>query len=165
MIPISQNPIASKLEEAIMFAVKCHEGQRDIRTNLPFVLHPLRVMNRVRRAGGGETEMIVAVLHEIYKYDQELGHVEVMLKFGGVVEDSLTILSRLPHVDYMKWIGLVGNNKNRDITVMVELANIAECLQHGKENPLSPERQGRLNKRYKMGQAYLKSLPAIQENH
>jgi (p)ppGpp synthase/HD superfamily hydrolase len=149
---------ASKLEEAILFAVKCHEGQRDIRENLPFVLHPLRVMNRVRRAGGGELEMIVAVLHDIYKYDQDLGHVEVMGKFGPVVEDALTILTRVPSASYTDFIRLIGNNKNRRITTMVALANIADNLSLGKTHPLAGSKQARLTKRYLQAQKYLYSI-------
>jgi (p)ppGpp synthase/HD superfamily hydrolase len=50
----------SKLEEAIIIAVEAHKGQRD-KFGAPYILHPLRVMARVKT----EEEMMVAILHDV----------------------------------------------------------------------------------------------------
>ena len=50
----------SKLEEAISIAVEAHKGQRD-KFGVPYILHPLRVMARVKT----EEEMTVAILHDV----------------------------------------------------------------------------------------------------
>jgi (p)ppGpp synthase/HD superfamily hydrolase len=52
------------LEEALALAVRKHAGQRD-RAGQPYVLHPLRVMFRVRELGGSEAAQIAAVLHDV----------------------------------------------------------------------------------------------------
>src|SRR5688572_11029433 len=50
----------SPLEKAISIAVEAHRGQLD-KSGAPYILHPLSVMARV----DGETEKIVAVLHDV----------------------------------------------------------------------------------------------------
>jgi len=47
-------------EDAILLAMKAHQGQRD-KAGAPYILHPLRVMLSMET----ETEMIVAVLHDV----------------------------------------------------------------------------------------------------
>ena len=48
------------LEEAIRIAVEAHRGQKD-RAGAPYILHPLRVMLRVRT----DAERMAAVLHDV----------------------------------------------------------------------------------------------------
>ena len=50
------------LEDAIILATQAHEGQRD-RADLPYILHPLKVMMELDPAD--EDAMIVAVLHDV----------------------------------------------------------------------------------------------------
>lgn len=50
------------LERAIQIAVDAHRGDRG-RDGLPYILHPLRVMDAVRPWGDGV--MIVGVLHDV----------------------------------------------------------------------------------------------------
>ena len=48
------------LDKAILIAAQAHLGQKD-KNDAPYILHPLRMMLRFR----AETEMIVAVLHDV----------------------------------------------------------------------------------------------------
>src|SRR5262245_37095248 len=48
------------LERAIEIAVTAHQGQKD-KNGEPYILHPLRMMSRARRA----EEKMVAVLHDV----------------------------------------------------------------------------------------------------
>ena len=48
------------LDKAILIAAQAHLGQKD-KMDAPYILHPLRMMLRFR----SETEMIVAVLHDV----------------------------------------------------------------------------------------------------
>jgi hypothetical protein len=52
------------LEAAIGLAVEKHRGQKD-KSGEAYILHPLRVMMRVREWGGPEEAQIVAVLHDV----------------------------------------------------------------------------------------------------
>jgi (p)ppGpp synthase/HD superfamily hydrolase len=154
---VSPHSTATKLEEAILFATRAHEGQKDYQ-GLPYILHPLRVMNRVRRAGGDETAMIVALLHDVLE-DTDVSRGSIRAAFGDVVADSVVALTRHRSVNYTDYIFMVGNNRNREITVLVKLADLSENLARGKETPLPKEKQIELNKRYKAAQKFLLSLP------
>jgi hypothetical protein len=48
------------LEKALEIAARAHAGQRD-KSGFPYILHPLRVMQRVT----GEAAQIVAILHDV----------------------------------------------------------------------------------------------------
>ena len=50
----------NRLEPAINFAFKAHEGQLD-KIGLPVILHPLEVMLKLKL----ESEAIVGVLHDV----------------------------------------------------------------------------------------------------
>src|SRR5262249_20867350 len=54
-----RNALMATLEKAIELAARAHAGQKD-KQNLPYILHPLRVMMRVE----GEEAQMVAVLHD-----------------------------------------------------------------------------------------------------
>ena len=76
-----------KLEEAITIAVEAHKGQRD-KFGAPYILHPLRVMARVKT----EEEMTVAILHDVvedtkWTFDRlrEAGFSETVVEAIGCV--------------------------------------------------------------------------------
>lgn len=155
------SPIASKLEEAIMCALVAHQGQKNVVTGEPYVLHPLRVMNRVRRAGGDEDAMICGVLHDVYE-DTEHSLDGVECKFNSRVAGALRMLTRARDLKYETYIWLIKNNAYSDITVMVKLADLADNLAQGKDNPMPEPRQSELTKRYKAAQRFLLDKSTIQ---
>ncbi|HZV36401.1 MAG TPA: GTP pyrophosphokinase [Verrucomicrobiae bacterium] len=57
---------ADLLERAIEVAVQAHHGQRD-KSGGPYILHPLRLMNAVRRP----EEKMVAILHDVVEDNDE----------------------------------------------------------------------------------------------
>jgi len=54
----------TRLDKGILFAIRSHAGQMD-RDGSPHIFHSLRVMERVRAAGGDEDLQIAAVLHDV----------------------------------------------------------------------------------------------------
>src|SRR5262245_52934077 len=52
--------MAPTLEDAILLAVQAHRGQQD-KVGQPYILHPLRVLARVR----GEAAQTAAILHDV----------------------------------------------------------------------------------------------------
>lgn len=54
----------TRLDKGILFAIRSHAGQTD-RDGSPHIFHSLRVMERVRAAGGDEDLQIAAVLHDV----------------------------------------------------------------------------------------------------
>ena len=148
------SPGASKLEEAIMCALVSHAGQVNVVTGEPYILHPLRVMNRVRNAGGDEDSLIVAVLHDVYE-DTEHSLDGVECKFNSRVAGALKMLTRARDLKYETYIWLIKFNAYSDITVMVKLADIADNIKQGKDNPLPEPRQSQLFARYRKAQKFL----------
>ena len=52
--------MSATLEDALLYAVKAHKGQRD-KSNLPYILHPLSVMLQMDT----DEERILALCHDI----------------------------------------------------------------------------------------------------
>lgn len=54
------------LEDAIKLAMEAHSGQTDpLLPDEPYILHPLRVLQRLRDAGEPEEVQAVAVMHDV----------------------------------------------------------------------------------------------------
>lgn len=81
----------STLERAITIANTAHSRQMD-KTGAPYILHPLRVLDRVRAMGGGEVEMIAAVLHDVVE-DSEWTLEQ--LREEGFGEDVIRVVAAL----------------------------------------------------------------------
>lgn len=88
----------SCIESAITYAVHSHYGQTD-RSDVPYIFHPLRVMEAVRKAGYSLTHQIVAVLHDVVE-DTEASIDEVELYFGFDVADAVAAITRLDDEKY-----------------------------------------------------------------
>lgn len=82
----------SCIESAIVFAVESHYPQTD-RGGVPYIHHPLRVMEAVRAAGYGLTHQIVALLHDVVE-DTSTTIEEVELYFGKDVANAVEALTR-----------------------------------------------------------------------
>ncbi len=88
----------SKLEEAIILAAQAHKGQRD-KYGAPYILHPLRVMARVKTATEKtvavhhdtveDTEWTLAALREVGFSDAIVEAVDCLTKRDGESYDSL----------------------------------------------------------------------------
>lgn len=89
------------LERAIIFATRAHDGQVD-KVGLQVILHPLRVMERVRVAatpifspGIVLRLMVASVLHDVVE-DTSVTLAEIERSFGMPVAQLVDALSRLP---------------------------------------------------------------------
>lgn len=79
------------LERAIALAAAAHAGQRD-KGGEPYILHPLRVMLRLR----GDDERIVAVLHDVLE-DTTLTRAALEAEgFAAPLLDALDALTKRP---------------------------------------------------------------------
>jgi GTP diphosphokinase / guanosine-3',5'-bis(diphosphate) 3'-diphosphatase len=81
----------STLDRAIEIAIKAHAGQVD-KGGEPYILHPLRVMLRMRT----EDERIVAVLHDVVE-DSATSFEDLRAEgFSGAVIEALDALTKRP---------------------------------------------------------------------
>jgi guanosine-3',5'-bis(diphosphate) 3'-pyrophosphohydrolase len=82
----------SRLDKGILFAIRSHAGQVD-RDGTPHIFHSLRVMERVRDAGGDEDLQIAAVLHDVLE-DTDVSRTDLVLKFGERVAEAVDGVTR-----------------------------------------------------------------------
>ena len=89
----------TRLADAIRIANECHEGQLD-KAGLPYILHPLRVMERVRQKLQNlgrpydEDLLIAAVLHDTVE-DTPITFERIGWEFGPRVEKIVRNVSRV----------------------------------------------------------------------
>jgi hypothetical protein len=68
------------LDTAIVTATKAHVGQTD-KQGVPYIFHPLRVAELVRRSGGTEIQQAVAVFHDVIE-DTRYDYTKIALDYG-----------------------------------------------------------------------------------
>jgi (p)ppGpp synthase/HD superfamily hydrolase len=129
----------SKLEQAIELATKLHDGQVD-KGGERYIEHPLRVMNSVE----GETEKIVAVLHDTVE-DTSVTVAELEDLFGSLVASAVKALTRLAGEDYFEFIDRVKQNP---IAAKVKVADIKDNMNLARLKTISDQDRKR-NEKYK----------------
>ncbi len=87
-----------RIWRALEFATKAHQGQVRKYTNLPYVVHPIRVANIVQSAPGveghpvSESMLVAAILHDTVE-DTETTLEDILRHFGGLVMEFVTPLT------------------------------------------------------------------------
>jgi (p)ppGpp synthase/HD superfamily hydrolase len=103
------------LDEAISLAAAAHAGQFDL-AGRPYILHPLHVMHSLMPTS--DTEMIIAVLHDIIE-DTDTTYGELKrIGFGYEITDALLLLTHQStdrYEDYIK--SLILNNYARSVKI------------------------------------------------
>ena len=130
------------LEDALLYAVKAHKGQRD-KSNLPYILHPLSVMLQMDT----DEERILALCHDIAE-DTSKSPRDVAYDLG-MSDEWATWLAVLTHEKGEPYLDYIRRIKPYPIAVKVKLADLEHNLSRLKNLPA--EDQGRLLKKYKGG--------------
>ena len=110
----------SLLEKAISIAVEAHRGQQD-KTGAPYILHPLSVMGRVE----GETEKIVAVLHDVV---EDTAWTLVKLKGEGFPDEILTALDCVTKREGESYEDFVKRAASNPVARRVKLADLEDNM-------------------------------------
>jgi (p)ppGpp synthase/HD superfamily hydrolase len=71
----------NKIEEAILFALQCHEGQKRKLVNIPYILHPLEVCTIITNITADPDVIIAGLLHDTIE-DCGVSPKEIKEKFG-----------------------------------------------------------------------------------
>ncbi len=82
----------NQLAHAIAFAAHAHRNQTD-KGKEPYILHPLRVMQAMRRAKYPGTIQVIAVLHDVME-DTDTQWKALRREFGVIVESAVDALTR-----------------------------------------------------------------------
>ena len=81
----SKTPDASahRYGKALAYAAEKHAGQKRKGTRIPYISHPMAVASLVLEAGGGEDEVIAALLHDVAEdHGGQEALDEIRAKFG-----------------------------------------------------------------------------------
>jgi len=139
---------AEHLSKAIDMSVKAHLGTYD-KGGMPYICHPLRVMNEVRSLG--TTHMIVAVLHDTVE-DTTITNGQIRELFGDVVADAIKALTHKknePYKDYLKRV------KDNHYARAVKFEDIHDNMRHERLSYLDEETRERLLAKYMRALLYL----------
>lgn len=85
------------LHRAISFAVQAHMGQDRKYSNIPYIAHPINVMQIVRSVTDDEAMLVAAILHDVVE-DTPITIEEIFADFGervGLLVADLTDVSNL----------------------------------------------------------------------
>lgn len=108
------------LEKAIGIAVTAHRGQKD-RYGAPYILHPLRVMNRLETVA----EKTVAVLHDIV---EDTDWTFKALAEEGFDESILSALRCVTKVEGEAYDEFVERSASNSLARRVKLADLEDNL-------------------------------------
>lgn len=86
--------VPTRMQQALQYAAAVHNGQLRKGTNVPYLTHVLAVAAIVGEAGGDETEIIAALLHDAAEDHGGRSRLdEIRGRFGDAVADLVSALS------------------------------------------------------------------------
>jgi len=94
-----------KILRAVAFAVKAHDGQIRKFENKPYVLHCIRVAEKVARVTDDEDVICAALLHDVLEDCPNIQPIDIYENFGGYVLHLVKELTDSPKS--------VGNREHR----------------------------------------------------
>ena len=97
------------LEKAILIATNAHAGQFD-KGGMPYILHPLAVMEMMRKDGYGEHALAVAILHDVLEdtkvTEQDLYDADIPYS----VIKAVVALTKVKGQDYENYLYQIKEN-------------------------------------------------------
>lgn len=137
---------AGTLGQAIAIAARAHQHQFD-KGGAPYMLHPLRVMQRVT----SEAEQIVAVLHDVVEDSAVTFDDLARAGFAQAVIDALRSVTKIKGESYQDFVARAARNP---IGKAVKLADLAENSDLSRIATPGPKDVARLEK-YRKATQYL----------
>jgi (p)ppGpp synthase/HD superfamily hydrolase len=126
------------LERAIAIAVEAHRGQKD-RYGAPYILHPLRVMQRMATV----REQIVAVLHDVV---EDTDWTFEQLAKEGFAPNTIEALQALTKKEGEAYPDLVKRSAANLLAKKVKLADLQDNMDVRRMNQVSEKDVERLEK-------------------
>ncbi|MCX7045899.1 MAG: GTP pyrophosphokinase [Candidatus Sumerlaeota bacterium] len=130
--------IHSLLERALMLAARAHTGQKD-KAGQPYILHPLRVMIRVKT----EEQMIVALLHDVIE-DSDFTLKDLLdEKFPAPILKAIKLLTHDKDISYDDYLKRLRPNP---IARAVKLADLEDNMDIRRLDELTDRDVARLRR-------------------
>jgi guanosine-3',5'-bis(diphosphate) 3'-pyrophosphohydrolase len=128
----------STLEKAIILATQAHTGQKD-KNSLPYILHPLRVMLKVK----SQKEQIIAILHDVVEKSKiKLSDLKE-IGFSDEIVNAVDRLSKKPEEPYFTYIERARSDqlsKNVKIADLEDKIEVAEGIEDLKDKSVKIRR-------------------------
>jgi (p)ppGpp synthase/HD superfamily hydrolase len=129
------------LDEAIRFASRKHAHQFRRRSGLPYIVHPMAVLNRLTKWGiDNEETLIVAVCHDLIE-DTDTTYEELKGFFGKKIAEMISLLSKRPTDDFHTYLTrmLRSNNLNMMLVKVADrMCNYDDLVLEGREESATP---------------------------
>jgi (p)ppGpp synthase/HD superfamily hydrolase len=127
------------LEKAIQIALDVHTGQKD-KAGLEYVLHPLRVMQKMETP----EQMITAILHDVIE-DSQLT-IEDLATHGFDIKilDAIALLTRDVNKD--SYEQSITKIKKNDLAIKVKLADLEDNMNVKRIKEMTNDDLSRLKK-------------------
>ncbi len=135
------------LEKAIAIAVQAHAGAKD-KAGEPYILHPLRMMLKMRT----EAERVVAVLHDVLEGLRKEGFPQEILA-------AVDHLTKRPGEDYEDFVRRAVRNP---LALPVKIADLEDNLDQTRLKQPTDEDKARMA-RYQKALAYAKAQLGTKE--
>lgn len=142
MINADDETNLSRLDQAIIFAVKAHSGQVD-KLGLPVILHSITVM----LMGKIESERVVGVLHDIME-DTPYGLNDLIENVDGFTGEEASALASLTHKKGEPYEHYIRRVQEDDLATRVKLNDLAHNTSPERMNLLPEDVQMRLIFKY-----------------
>lgn len=110
----------NKLDQAISIATKAHSGQVD-KAGQSYILHPLRIMFKFQT----ETEMIVAVMHDVIEDSNTTSKDLINFGFSNTIVNAIDCLTRMKDESYDDFISRLSKN---DLAKRIKVEDIKDNL-------------------------------------
>ena len=88
-----------KLDYAILFATKAHDGQRRKTDNVDMIFHPFTVGMMLQREGMTDETVIAGILHDVVE-DTEVTHEDLVRDFGEEIATMVAGVTKLGELRY-----------------------------------------------------------------
>lgn len=136
---------AHLLSKAISLAADVHKNQ--LYGKGPYILHPLRVMNKLTHTGDYEL-MTTAVLHDVVE-DSDMTIEQLRAwGFSERVLAALKVLTHDPKIDYDAYIGILSTNKDAVVVKMADLEDNSDITHLRNDSERSLKRVEKYCKAY-----------------
>ena len=133
-----QRTSMATLGKAIAIAAQAHQDQYD-KAGAPYILHPLRMMLRMR----SETEMIVAILHDVV---EDTAWIPDQLRQTGFSEEIVQAVECLTHRDRETYDEFIARVRTNAIASTVKLADLEDNMDMRRLRTLTEKDAERLHK-------------------
>ena len=136
-------------------AEAAHTGQVD-RAGNSYFRHIERVAQAVRAAGGSETQVVAAYLHDVIEDTDKTG---AELLDAGVSGDALTLIAILTRQDEVSYEDYLQQIRSTPDALLIKQCDMADNMDPARTALLDDEARERLRLKYEKAVAFLTATP------